>query len=220
VAGLIQQQYAAQIAEKRRFPWLSDSDAESLRNKMLVNVKSRCHLFDSRMLEQARFAVKVLDIPQNNIFNVNCAGPVPTIKRAATPADDAILLIETSSRILLHSFGSEWGGDAITIGYGCEIHVFDQRTVKAGVDITCVRLLTRQPQASRHWKVEPVRLARYFLSSQTTRSWALRSALNRSSEYSETRNNDVMREWLFRSKCEVCRACDLPLLDEAFAANL
>ncbi len=219
-AGLIDQQYASEIAKKRITSWLSDFDAESLRLKMLANVSSRCHLFDVRMLEQARFAVKVLDVPEDNIFNVSCAGPLPTIERSARPKEEAVLVLETSSQILLHSFGSEWGGDAITIGYGCEIHVFDQQTVKAGVDITCVRLLTRQPQASRHWKVEPIRLARYLLSSQTTRTWVLRAVLNRASEYSETRNNDVMREWLFRSKCEVCRACDLPLLDEAFAAKL
>ncbi len=164
--------------------------------------------------------MKVRDISENNFFNVRFEALQPSVQRAFQPHDDAVLVIETSSQILLHSFASEWGGDAITIGYGCEIQVFDQETVKAGIDVTCVRLLTRHPQASRHWKVEPIRFARHLLASQTTRDWVLRAALNRASEYSDTRNNDIMREWIFRSKCDVCRACDLPLLNDAYAAKL
>jgi hypothetical protein len=220
VARLIDRQYGQEIAARRTVHPISDADAESLRLNILENISSRCRLFASDALEQAKFAVKVLDVPVDNYFNIKFDSQRASVKRAAKPSEDAVLVIETSSEILLHSFGSEWGGDAITIGYGCEIHIFDSQTVKDGVDITCVRLLTRHPQASRHWKVEPIRVARQLLSSQTTRNWVVRAALNRASEYSETRNNDVMREWLFRSKCEVCRACDLPLLNEAFAAKL
>jgi hypothetical protein len=219
-ASLIDRQYAQEISEKRTAHPISSSDAESLRIKILENIDSRCRLFSSVVLEQAKFAVKVLDIPVDSYFNIRFDGQKACVERATNPNDDAVLVIEISSQILLHSFASEWGGDAITIGYGCEIHVFDAQTVKDGLDITCVRLLTRHPQASRHWRVEPIRVARQLLSSHTTRTWVLRAALDRASEYSETRNNDLMREWLFRSKCEVCRACDLPLLDEAFADKL
>jgi hypothetical protein len=220
VARLIDRQYAQEIAEKRTVHPIGASDAESLRVKMWENLNLRSQLFTSDALKRATFSVKVLDVPVDDYFNIRFDSESFSVQRDARPDEDAVLVIETTSQILLHSFGSEWGGDAITIGYGCEIHIFDPQTVKDQVDLTCVRLLTRHPQASRHWRVEPIRVARQLLSSHTTRAWVVRAALNRASEYSETRNNDVMREWLFRSKCEVCRACDLPLLNEGFAAKL
>jgi hypothetical protein len=220
LSHLIEEQYGPEIAEKQTIAWISEAQVESFCRRMLSNIQSRAELFGSRQLEEAKFSVKVTDVRESNFFNVSFDKREARVERASRPAGDAILVLETSSRILLHSFASDWGGDAITIGYGCEIQVSDQNTIKSGADVTCVRLLTRQPPASQHWKVEPIRVARYLISSPTTRAWAARAALNRSSEYSDKKTNDVMREWLFRSKCEVCRACDLPLLDEKFAATL
>jgi L-ascorbate metabolism protein UlaG (beta-lactamase superfamily) len=220
LSHLIDEQYDYEIAEKRVASWVSETEAESLRRAMLSNIKSRANLYSPDKLNQANFSVQVSDVRHNSFYNVRFQNGEPLIERGANPAAEVVLVLETSSQILSYSFSSEWGGDAITIGYGCEIRVLNQDTIAGGVDIMCVRLLTRQPPASRHWKVEPIRVARHLLSSPTTRKWAVRAVLNRSSQYSEKRNNDVLREWLFRSKCEVCRACDLPLLDEHFAATL
>ena len=135
---------------------------------------------------------------------------------------NSILEIEIRSDILRYSFASDWGGDAITIGYGCEVNVFQQQVVEQGLDATCVQLLTRIPIASRHWKREPLRMARYVLSSPINRGWAAQAAKNRLQGKPGSNNdyNDKMREWLFRTKCEVCKACDLPMLDERFSETL
>lgn len=220
ITGLISEQYAAEMAALEEVSWISELEADDLCAKMLLNIQARSTLFAPKKLSDATFSVKVTDVRQRAFFNIGFSSGLAHIQRAERPDARSALIIESKSSILRHSFASDWGGDAITIGYGCEIEVFDEQTVAAGIDVMCVRLLTRQPPASRHWRAEPFRVVRHLISSPTTRSWALRAALNRSSDYSEKKTNDVMREWLFRSKCEVCRACDLPLLNNDFAESL
>jgi hypothetical protein len=173
-------------------------------------------------LSKIEFSLKVSDIRENPYFTISMKSATPRVQRCAAPSQESILQIEISSSILRHSFASEWGGDAVTIGYGCEIHVFRPEIIKANLDVICVQLLTRIPSASRHWKREPLRLARFIFSSTITQSWVAQATWNRlrgrrpfPDDY-----NEKMRPWLFRTKCEVCRACDLPMLDERFAETL
>jgi hypothetical protein len=166
------------------------------------------------------FSLRLTEVADNPYLNVRLDNGTPTVIRESARSPESCLEIAISSRLLRYSFASDWGGDAITIGYGCDIQVFDPDTIKSGLDTVCVRLLTRQPQASRHWKVEPIRVAKHLLTSPTTRTWVMKSFLGRSRDYSDKKTNDMTREWLFRTKCEVCRACDIPLLDRSFASRL
>jgi len=84
------------------------------------------------------------------------------------------LVIETFSRFCV-ARSTVIGCDAITIGYGCEIHAFDEETIKSSRDVVCVRLLTRHPAASRHFRREPLRMARHLLVSPTARAWLTRA---------------------------------------------
>jgi hypothetical protein len=216
---LLDEQYAKEISVLASPEWISEEEAETLQREMLGKIRYRCALFNDSTLAGLTFTVKVADVQDKAYFNIKWEKSGPTIQREANRDSTAILQIETSSRMLRYSFASVWGGDAITIGYGCEIEVYDQSTITSRLDTVCVRLLTRQPQASRHWRVEPVRIAKHLLTSPTTRAWVMMSFMGRS-EYSDKQTNNLMREWLFRSKCEVCRACDLPLLNENFGARL
>lgn len=218
--NLVDEQYASEIAELKNTKWISAEEADVLEREMLENVRRRAVLFEASVLASLVFCVKVTDLKDRPYLNVRFENGKSVIQRSDTISPVAILQIETTSQLLRYSFASDWGGDAITIGYGCDIRVFDQATVAAGLDTVCVRLLTRQPQASRHWRVAPIRLVKHLVTSPTTRTWVVKSFLGRSDDYSDKKTNDIMREWLFRSKCEVCRACDLPLLDETFAAKI
>lgn len=217
---LVDEQYAKEIAALVPTESISENDAQSLEGEIAANIRRRSHLYTEAELQPIRFAIHVEDCGADRFFQVSIENGEPMVRRGAAPADDSLLVLKTSSRILRYSFASDWGGDAVTIGYGCEINVIDPRTIEMGRDIVCVRLLTRQPPASRHWKQEPLRMARFLLSSPATRAWVSRAVMNRGGDYNDKKNNDVMREWIFRSKCEVCRACDLPLLDDKFAASL
>jgi hypothetical protein len=222
IAQLLDEQYGAEIAALETKHWISSTEAETLQAEVLENLRLRAKSFDSRVLKQIVFSLRVSDIRENPYFNIDMKSPEPSIHRSAERCQASILEIEISSEILRHSFASDWGGDAITIGYGCEVHVLDQKTVEGNLDTICVQLLTRIPSASRHWRAEPIRMARYVLSSPINRGWLANATWNRVRGKPQSSNdyNDQMRAWLLRTKCEVCRACDLPMLDEGFTQTL
>jgi hypothetical protein len=219
---LIEDQYKEEIAALKKKHWLSDAEILTLEKELLQNLKLRMGIFDPQVLAKIEFSLKVPDIRERPYFNISTKSVDPRVQRSAAPSAEAILQIEIPSSILRHSFASDWGGDAITIGYGCEINVFRPEVIEANLDVISVQLLTRMPSATRHWRTEPLRFARYALSSTITRSWMTQAAMNRLRKRPAFPDdyNEKMRPWLFRTKCEVCRACDLPLLDEKFAATL
>jgi hypothetical protein len=221
-AQLLEEQYGPEIAGRETRKWISSTEAETVRAELFDNLNGRAKSFDPATLGKIAFSLRISDVRDNPYFNVNMKSSVPSVDRSSARSPDSILEIEISSEILRHSFASDWGGDAITIGYGCEVHVFDQETVEANLDTVCVQLLTRIPAASRHWKAEPMRMVRYVLSSPINLGWAAQATWNRVRDKPQPSNehNDKMRAWLWRTKCEVCRACDLPMLDERFAERL
>jgi hypothetical protein len=202
--------------------WLAEAEVQILEKELLQNLTLRMGLFDSAILRKIEFSLKISDIRENPYFTINMKSAVPRVQRCAAPSAESILQIEIPSNILRHSFASDWGGDAVTIGYGCEVNVFRREIIETNIDVVCVQLLTRIPSATRHWKSEPFRMARYFLSGSITRGWAVQATWNRLRKRPAYPDdyNDKMRPWLFRTKCEVCCACDLPMLDEKFAQTL
>jgi hypothetical protein len=220
VDHIIEEQYAQEMVEATKTNAVSEGDVTALERAVLENIQRRANLFSSSVLSGLAFSLRLTEVADNPYLNVRLDNGTPTVIRESARSPESCLEIAISSRLLRYSFASDWGGDAITIGYGCDIQVFDPDTIKSGLDTVCVRLLTRQPQASRHWKVEPIRVAKHLLTSPTTRTWVMKSFLGRSRDYSDKKTNDMTREWLFRTKCEVCRACDIPLLDRSFASRL
>ena len=184
--------------------------------RLEANLRRRAGLFDRQTLERARFTVRLTDIVGENCIEVAFAGGEPVLRRGGTPAEDSRLLFESTTEILEYSFASEWGGDVITIGYGCEIYLKDQAAVAEKLDTLCVRLLTNHPVASRYMRGEPGRAAKYLLNNPLTLQWGVRRLRLGS------RLNDVHRPqvWLSRTKCEICQICDMPLLDDRFAQQL
>jgi len=220
VDDLIEDQYGEQMVRQSKYAAVCEENVTALDQAVLENIQRRADLYSSAILSGLAFSIRLTDCVLEPYLNVRFDNKRPMVRRESSRSPESILEIAIASRLLRHSFASDWGGDAITIGYGCDIQVFDPNTIKSGLDTVCVRLLTRQPQASRHWKVEPIRAAKHLLTSPTTRTWVMKSFLGRSQDYSDKKTNDIMREWLFRTKCEVCHACDIPLLDRDFASRL
>jgi Beta-lactamase superfamily domain len=218
----VDDQYKDEIISPKHEGQITKEEEDALKRELVKNINLRKDLFDLNILERIQFSLKVPDIGDPQYFNIDMRSAQPCVQRSTVANPQSILEIEIPSTILRHSFASDWGGDAVTIGYGCEIRVFQKETVEANLDVICVQLLTRIPTAGRHWRNEPVRMARYVLSSAISRRWIARAAWNHISRSPASPNadNDKTRTWLFRTKCEVCRACDLPLLDEKFVQTL
>ncbi len=192
---LVQKQYRTEIALSEQTEIINATEANMLEREMLGNLGLRARLFDVALLDKTNFTVKVSDIQERPYFNISFRHGQPTVERSSERRGSSILELESNSRILRHSFASEWGGDALTIGYGCEIQVFEPETITSNLDTICVRLLTRHPTSRE--KREPVRWMRHLLAGPAP-----------AREYRENAMNDITRETLFRPKCEACRACN------------
>jgi hypothetical protein len=221
-AELLQEQYGAEMTAREHRPPIAEESAQALVGEIAANVRARAAMFDQTTLASVIFCVRVTDVERDPCYNVDLRGGSFNVWRARDPSPASLMLLETRSEILRYSFAGEWGGDAITIGYGCDITLFDEATARRRLDTVCVRLLTRHPRATRHWLKEPLRMARYMVTNPATRAWALKAVLNPRNEYSKRKafNEIGGTQWLTRSKCDVCRICDLPLLDETTAARL
>lgn len=192
---IIEQQYRDEIQNVRNETYIEEPSAQKLSGEILANLRLRAKLFDSAVLEKLDFTVNVRDISERPYFNISFVDRNPRMERSGLRSNNSILEIQTSSALLRYSFANEWGGDAITIGYGCDIQVFDQSTIISNLDTICIRLLTRHP--SSRWKVEPLRVLRSRWKSPVEFR-----------DYSTNQLNEISRETLFRPKCEACRACD------------
>lgn len=213
---LISEQYAEKLEQKRQANYIDESSAEKLRTELQANVEQRMPLISAETLSKLRLCVHVTDVATASCYNVNFVAEHATVDRDEEPDPAAAVVIDVSSRILRHGFASIWGGDAITIGYGAEIHIQDPATVEQKLDSACVRLLTRHPVASRYVRQHPLRAARFLYHNPLTRQWALKRLSSRS-HLNAIYDQDL---WLRRTKCEVCQVCDMPLLDADFAEQL
>lgn len=213
---LIARQYAEEIEALRHPPMITEESADQLADEIRENVSLRAKLFSPELLATLRFCVRATDVVENACYHIRFVDGSPCVERSGEPLADESLLIAISSRILRYSFGSTWGGDAITIGYAADIQILDKRVLLKKLDTVCVRLLTRHPAASRHMLKQPFRAARYLLGNPLTRKWAMRRLMHRD-------NLDATYDaglWLARTKCEVCQVCDMPLLDSKFSETL
>jgi hypothetical protein len=216
---LIDEQYPRESCESR-LPPIAENEAALIAHEIATNIRSRTELFSPSILDQVKFTIKLSDVADYCYYNVRIERKQPVIKRSRTADAESILQIETSAQLLRYSFASDWGGDALTIGYGCDIQIAKPETIESSLDVVCMQLLTRIPVASRYWKAEPLRMARHVLGSPISRRQTKTAILKRLLPRAPETPKDVMRQWLFRSKCEVCRACDLPMLNEISATQL
>jgi L-ascorbate metabolism protein UlaG (beta-lactamase superfamily) len=207
---LIEEQYATEIA-MREVPFFAPEwFAADLQRRITANIARRCRLFEPEQLEGLSFSVVLTDVAHNDHYNALIRDGTVTVERAEAPAPDCVLLLRTTSTILDYSISSDWGGDAITIGHGAEVFLFEAETAERGLDTVCMRLLMRHPTIARHMWREPIRAAKFLATNPITRAWAMQGIFH------PARNERELiphREWLLRTKQELYNACNLPRLD-------
>ncbi len=213
---LVEEQHGEEIARRAEAHLMDAEDAERLFAELAATIERRAGLFSADALRPLAFAVRVTDAPGAACLDVRFPDGRPALARAGRPAEDAQLVLEAPGRILRYAFASEWGGDALTIGYGCDVQVRDAGVLRSGADARCVHLVTNLPAASRHLRRDPLRMGAFLLTNPLTLRWALARVRGGSALGAPT-DRDL---WLTRTPCDICRACDIPLVDDRAAARL
>ena len=80
--------------------------------------------------KKIKYALQLTDYSDTQYFNIDIRGVEPTVYMSELVEKDNILLMKLRSTTLLFSLQEEWGGDAIIIGYGCMIEIYDINTLK------------------------------------------------------------------------------------------
>ena len=119
--------------------------------------------YRSRAIDQLHFALHLRDLEGQRWFNVRLDGRKATVTASAEPDEEAAIRVETVTGVVLNSMTSDWGGDALIIGYGCEVEIMDPG--QATRARTCVELLTRYPRPRTYAPRHPWRAFRYALGS-------------------------------------------------------
>jgi hypothetical protein len=194
--------------------WLAERQVEELRARILKNVSERAAATPRERLKRIVFSVRVNDIADRPCFNVAFRGDQASVERSAEPVSESSLVVDTNSRILNYSFDNEWGGEALGIGYGCEIQIADRETVRAGLDRACIQLLHRLPVFKSHLRRSPVRAMRVLITQRAMRRRAM-VATNRSSDEAP----DVVygNHWLLESADRIRETFQLPQFDVELA---
>jgi len=213
---LIDEQYAKEIAELEKPHFISDADATHLVEELREHLENRSKIFKAESLQRLRFCLRVPDVAHDNVLNIRFDRNKALIERSSAPALDCPMLIGISSRILRHCIRTEWGGEAIKIGYGCEVHIFDRRAAETSLDTVCVQLLTSYPTPVSYMKSHLLRTSKYvalnrrqMVRNPLLRAWLLRRfKLNRKEVENYDRNI-----WLLRDGHEIRRVYNLPELD-------
>ena len=215
----VDQVYAKEIEQSKIVEYIDERDVEVLTGKMDKYLNENARLFDEVVLKDARFAVRLNDLKKNSFFNISYTSNRFNVSRSNGFLEDNKLLIRTNSKLLNFSLDSEWGGDALTIGYGIDVDVFEESTLEKNLDIVCVRLLTRYPTASENLVKHPFRAMKYFITNPLLSQLAIKQKFLMRSQVNKFPYNE-RDHWVSYSKCDLCKVCDMPLLSFEFGEQL
>jgi hypothetical protein len=209
---LVKEEYAAEIEQRKHNIKLTDAQAKDVLDKLKKHVLEKLYIIPSEKRKEIKFALQLTDYSDSKYFNIDLKGATPAVYMTDVFEKDNILLMKLRSTTLLFSIGEEWGGDAIIIGYGCMVEIYDINTIKEDLSSLAVRLLTNYPNTKEYLKRAPFRAMKYLMTDSLKRNSLLSSVLPGKSEkikFSDPRLGDHSL-WLSKTKCEICKACNLP----------
>jgi len=212
---LIDEQYADEIERKKVPRFLAEDEAGQLEDKVRGFISSRAGLFDPARLRTLKFCLRVSDVGADNCYNVSFKENQAQVKRTAKPDEDCALVVDVPGRILRYSMKYEWGGDALSIGYGAGIHLRDRQVAEANQDQICFGLLTQHPTRKGYIKKNPLRVFNYLIRQPPIRTW-------KSWKESSSRIGNVnydRRIWLLQNAEELRKILGLPALEGTVVAT-
>jgi hypothetical protein len=209
---LIDEQYVEEIAKLDEQIFISEAEAEKLVEEIRRNVEKRVVLYKPEKLQNLKFCLQITDVAERNFYNISFAEEKPQVERAEKPDDSILLTMRLRSEILRSSLSSDWGADAISIGYGAEIHFSDKKLAEIDLESVCINLLACYPIAMDMLKKFPLRALEFMISNPLKYTRSLKQLKKYNSE-SENYDREV---WLLKSADEIRQIYNLPNLEAEF----
>ncbi len=209
--GYIDTAYEKEIAQKRKPIFISESAAGELIEKVKKHILNKAYIIPENVRKNICFTIKITDANKNNYLKTNFRNKITEFEISSEPGKHDDLLIEIKSQTLHYTLDNEWGGDAIIIGYGVEVHCYNEDVISKEYENYCIRLLSRYPNTKEYLLKTPWRGLKYLMSDSVKRKNIIDKILGKSENilnYSDTRlaNRNL---WLNKSKCDVCKACNI-----------
>lgn len=216
---LIDALYPGEAAAFNQIKLISEERTAALAGQMEKCLNDNRRLYDAEVLRDVSFAVVVTDAATDHIFNIDFENEKFVVARSDTMAAERKLILRTHAHLLEHALAREWGADAMTIGYGLDIDVFEELTLEKNLDIVCVRLLSRYPRATDYLAKQPVRTLAWLLTNPMMAKLAVKQKFVLKSAVNKYPFNE-RDHWISYSKCDLCQVCNMPLLSNSFAEQL
>lgn len=207
----LDQDYAEEISNKRKTVFLNETQANVLFDQLRAHILNKHYIIPAEVKTKLKFAIRVTDVNGENCLLVNFRKHPVEFTHSPEADKDLDLLIDIRSKTLLYSLNNEWGGDAIIIGYGAEITIYNEDAIIHEYENYCVRLLSRYPNTKEYLKKNPLRALRYLISDEVKRKNLFNKLFQKGQKtlyYTEPRLGD-RNLWLNKDKCDVCKACNI-----------
>jgi len=204
-------EYKTEIEEKRKTTYLTLPEFQLLIEKVKKHILEKQYIIPESIRKKIKFSVKIIDAENENILTTSFRETNTQFTLSNLPDKDADLLIEIRSKTLAYALDNEWGGDAIIIGYGAEIFIYSEDSVTLEYENYCVRLLSRYPNTKEYLKKEPWRAIKYLLADDVKRNNLISKALRNYGKLVDYSDPILGKRdlWLNKSKCDVCKACNI-----------
>ncbi len=211
---LINNCYAQEIEKKRNRPTISSTQWESLYELVSKHILQKAAIVPLDKRKELVFQVQITDATNTDYITIDLTADVPRCSSSKELYKNSKLLVKIRSAILQKSITREWGGDSIVIGYGCEIVVYEKNTIVQQLDNWAVLLLSQYPNTKSYVKKNPIRALKYLLNDDFKRKLFWNKLTKKQTDFAFF--DPILKDadlWFNRTNCEICRKCNLPLLD-------
>lgn len=201
--------FAKEIAEVNTVsPFLKDG-LNALCEKVEYWLNRNKKLYAKDVIEDSVFSVKLCDVAGDVFLNIRPDGKKLVARTGMFPQADDRLLITTKAALLSLNLDKPWGGDLLSIGYGAQVEVFEERSLEKNLDIVCMRLISRFPMFHEDFRSHIGRMLKYYLGNPSlTNLWIYQKIKLR--PYVNKYPFNERDHWITYSKCELCKVCKIP----------
>jgi len=204
--------FKEEVSKANRIDYVSEEEVNVLQHSLTYWLNRNKSLYHAEVINDAVFSIKLKDVQQDNCFNISFQNGSAIVLRSEIPTKRDRLIIETKASLLALNLNKPWGGDLLSIGYGINVHVFDELTLEKNLDLVCVRLISRFPNFKDDFLAHSPRALKYYFSNPgLTNLWI--SQKIKLKPYVNKYPFNERDHWITYNKCDLCKVCNMPEVD-------